>query len=400
MNFHIIEIINIVHEVDWSLVIPQYFFFTGISAAAFLISALTYVFGMEEYRPIAKLSLIVALTVLIAAPLNLIADLAQPGRFYSLFYHRHITSPMSWGVYLLTSYPLLIALEGIFAFRAGFAKRARQTTGRQHKLYRFLALGNPAVTPETNTRDHRWSLILGGLGIPAAIAVHGYTGYILGVVRARPLWHTPLMPIIFLVSAMVSGIAFMIIIAWLMVRDKNGNIRWDMIDKLGVMLGWTIITDLTIRLFWYSIGFFYSYGSYQDVVTFLFRDHFVETVVIELGVGLVIPAIIALTPTLRRIRPLFILSSVITVAGVWLFRWNTVIGGQEIPKTGAGFYHYTPQFWGGKSIMEVVSNWAFWLFLFIIFTWFLPWNDDAPTADELVSEPETTQQAVLSGGIQ
>jgi tetrathionate reductase subunit C len=405
MNPYIIEIINAFHGVDWSLVIPQYFFFTGISAAAFLISAMTYVFGDEHYRPIAKLSLIVAFTVLVAAPLNLIADLGQQGRFYSLFYHTHATSPMSWGSFLLTTYPLLIALEGVFAFRAGFARKAQKSSGGKQKLYKFLALGNQRVTPETEKRDHKWSYILGAIGIPFAIAVHGYTGYILGVVRARPLWHTPLMPITFLVSAMVSGIAFMLILAWLMVRNDEGRINWPLIDRLAVLLGWTIVTDLTIRLFWYSIGFFYSYGSYQDVIHFMFKEHFTETVLIEIVLSLTIPAIVMLIPALRRIRPLLILSALVTIAGVWLFRWDTVIGGQEIPKTAAGFYHYLPEFWGSKGVMEVISNWAFWIFIFILFTWFLPWrsNDEGEVEDESESEASDAQEqaAILpEGGVQ
>ncbi len=397
MNPHIITLLDALHGIDWSLVIPQYFFFTGISAAAFLISAMTYVFGDEHYRPIAKLSLIVAFTVLVAAPLNLIADLGQKGRFYSLFYHTHSTSPMSWGSFLLTTYPLLIALEGIFAFRAGFVRKSQQASGWKQKLYTWLALGKREVTSQTEKRDHKWSYILGAIGIPFAIAVHGYTGYILGVVRARPLWHTPLMPITFLVSAMVSGIAFMLILTWIMMRDEEGHVPWQLVDRLAVLLGWTIVTDLTIRLFWYSIGFFYSYGSYRDVIQFMFRDHFVDTVIIELLVALVIPAVIMLIPALRRIRPLVILASVVTVAGVWFFRWNTVIGGQEIPKTNAGFYHYSPEFWGSQGVMQVISNWAFWLFLFIIFTWFLPWrsHDEGVMEDESASADSAV---VLSEG--
>lgn len=397
MNPYIITILDALHGIDWSPDIPQYFFFTGIGAAAFLISAMTYVFGDEHYRPIAKLSLIVAFTVMVAAPLNLIADLGQQGRFYSMLYHMHSTSPMSWGSVFLPTYTLLIALEGIFVFRAGFANKARQASGWKQNLYTWLALGEKEVTPQTEKRDQKWSYILGVIGILFAIAVEVYTGYILGVVRARPMWHTPLMPIIFLVSAMVSGIAFMLVLTWIMVRDEEGHVPWQLIDRLAVLLGWTIVTDLIIRLFWYSIGFFYSYGSYQDVIQFLFREHFVETIIIDLIVVLAIPAVIMLIPALRRIRPLMLLASLVTVAGVWFFRWNIVIGGQEIPKTTASFYHYSPEFWGSKGVMQVVSNWAFWLFLFIIFTWFLPWrsHDEGLVEDESANVESAT---VLSEG--
>ena len=105
------ELVQPVWQVAWSAAIPQYFFMTGVSAAAFLVSSLTYAFGDARFKPIAGLSLIVALTVLLAAPLNLIADLGQTGRFYELAFATHATAPMSWGVYLLTTYPALILVE-------------------------------------------------------------------------------------------------------------------------------------------------------------------------------------------------------------------------------------------------------------------------------------------------
>lgn len=371
----IIELIASQPGMNWGLGIPQYFFFTGISAAAFLVSALNYVFGFKEFKPIAGLSLIVALTVLLAAPLNLISELLQPGRFYSLFLRIHETSPMSWGVFLLTLYPALIALEIVFVFRSEFAHRAQKAAGWRRSVYRIAALGSTTISPHTEARDHRMSRVLGALGIPAALAVHGYTGYILGVVRARPLWHTPLMPLIFLVSAMVSGLALMLLLGWWLARNGNHRPRWGMLDKLAVLLGWTIIGDLTLRLLWYSIGFFYSYGSYQDVVNYLFRERFFESLVLEIGIALILPAFVMLVPALRRIRPLFLTSALITVAGVWLFRYDTVIGGQEIPKVNTGFLQYTPT---PEVVGTVLANWAFWMFLLIIFSWVIPWSSSAP----------------------
>ncbi len=377
MDKEIIELIQLGPQIHWGVAIPQYFFFTGISAAAFLLSSLTYAFGDKRFAPIAKLSLIVAFTVLVAAPLNLIADLAQPGRFYSLLYRIHLTSPMSWGVFLLTSYPLLILVEMLYVFRADFARKTPHATGFARTIYRLLALNNEEVSPATEARDHRASKILGIIGIPAALLVHGYTGYILGVVRSRALWHTSLMPLIFLISAMVSGIALMIVLSGLMVRDENGRISWPLMDRLGVLLAWSIVGDLTLRLFWYSIGFSYSSGPFQEAAAFLFQDHFFESVVLELGVGLLLPLLVMAVPALRRLRPLFFATALIAVAGVWLFRWDTVIGGQLIPKTGAGLYHYQAPFWGKAGIMHILGNFGFWLFLMIIFTWFLPWQSKA-----------------------
>ena len=373
---NIIEILSIQGGLEWGPAIPQYFFFTGISAAAFLISSLTYVFGREHFRPIAGLALILAFTVLLAAPLNLVADLAQPGRFYSLFYRIHLTSPMSWGVFLLTFYPLLIAVEGLFGFRAGFARRGQHSRGWRLTLYKWLSLGQLQVTPQTETRDHRVSKVLGIVGIPTAIAVHGYTGFILYFAVGRPLWATPLMPVIFLVSAVVSGLALMILLTWLMVPNADGKPRWSLMDRLGILLGWTIIVDLSLRILWHGLSYLSDPVAYRPVLAFLFGEQFVESVIIELGLALILPAFVMLVPAVRRIRLLFLISAFLTTVGVWLFRWSTVIGGQEIPKVAAGFNDFAISWFGGKGLLQVIGNWGIWLFLFILFTSFLPWRID------------------------
>ena len=395
----VVEIVGRDPAVVWTLLIPQYFFFTGVSAAAFLISSLTYVFGDKRFERIAGLSLVVALTVLLAAPLNLVADLGQPGRFYSLLFRLHGTSPMSWGVFLLSAYPLLIAVEMVFAFRAGFARRAAAATGWRHTVWRVLALGRPEVTTATESRDHRVSRTLGMVGIPMALAVHGYTGYILGVVAARPLWHTPLMPLIFLVSAMVSGVALMLLLAWSMVRRGDGSPDRPLLDRLGVLLGWMIVGDLLLRAFWYSIGFAYSGEGGQRVANRLFGEHRLETVVVELGLTLVVPAVIAFAPALRRRLPLLLSASALTVAGVWFFRWTTVIGGQEIPRIGPASPHYTAAVWG-QGILAVVANWALWVFLMIVVTWIVPWRGDEAEAPKVAgaSQPSLPGTVAHLGG--
>jgi tetrathionate reductase subunit C len=396
---NIIEIINTAKLFEWGPAIPQYFFFTGVSAAAFLISSLAFVFGSRRYRPIAGLALILAFTVLAAAPLNLIADLAQTGRFYELLYRVHLSSPMSWGVFLLIGYALLMGSQALFAFRSGFARRASQSSGLRAKLYRWLALGDPRVTPETEARDRRLSKLLGAAGIPFAIGIEIYTGFLLFFAVGRPLWNSPLMPVVFLVSGLVSGFALLILLSWLMVRGRQGQPLWSILDGLGVLLGWTILVDLALRLTWHSLAYNANPAAYAPVIDFLFRQHFVETVILEAVLGMLLPAVVMLAAPLRRVRPLFLTAAFLTFAGVWLFRWDTVIGGEEIPKILAGYYAYSPAVWGGTGIMQVVANWSLWLFLFILFTWFVPWRPAKiePTTQPTEAKP-ATQATQIEGG--
>lgn len=377
MTASVTEIVQPIWPAAWSLAIPQYFFMTGVSAAAFLVSSLTYGFGDRRYRPIAGLSLIVALTVLLVAPLNLVADLGQPGRFYELLFETHATAPMSWGVFLLTTYPALIAAELLFAFRGAFVERAG-AGGRLAGLHRLLALGHRTHGAGEAARTHAVSRRLALLGIPWAIAVHGYTGYILGVVKARPLWHTALMPIVFLVSAMVSGVALLILVSAVMQRLDTAAARVDASVQglLAKLLAVSIVADLLLRVFWYSIQWYYGVAAYGPVLRHVLVDGFWTAVVGETVLGLLVPLGVALVPRLRRGAPLYA-AAALAVAGVWMFRWDTVIGGQLIPKVGAGFYAYSPPLWGGDGIMQVVANWGLWIALFVAATSVIPWQREA-----------------------
>ena len=118
---------SITPDRPWGIDIPNYFWFTGSSAAAFIISSFAHVFGMKEYKPIAGFSLLLAFVLLVAAPMNLIDDLRQPGRIMNFFFYgweNFPTSPMKWGVLLLIAYPLLILVEALVLYRPyfGFSK--------------------------------------------------------------------------------------------------------------------------------------------------------------------------------------------------------------------------------------------------------------------------------------
>lgn len=391
------ELVQPVWDVAWSLAIPQYFFMTGVSAAAFLVSSLTYGFGDRRFAPIAGLSLLVALTVLLAAPLNLVADLGQPGRFYELVFATHGTAPMSWGVYLLTTYPALILVELLFAFRGALVARAHAAAGASRTAWRWLALGATRFDAADAARAHRVSRRLALLGIPWALAVHGYTGYILGVMKARPLWHTALMPVVFLVSAMVSGVAFLILVASAMERLESGG-RRGLDPAVGALLARLlaafIAVDLVLRLFWYSIQWGYGVAAYGPVARHVFVGSFWSAVVVETVLGLGVPLAVALVPSLRRRGWALHGAAGLAVIGVWVFRWDTVIGGQLVPKVGAGFYAYAPPAWGGDGVLQVVGNWGVWVFLFLAATSLLPWRPAEQPVPAPAAAPAGAQEAL------
>lgn len=207
-------IYNVEHEIVIGLPIAIYFYLTGLSAGSFIISTFAYGFGMVQFKPLGKIGVVLATLLLIIAPIILLIDLEQPLRFWHLILYLRITSPITWGTFLLTIYPLNCVIYGYFMFKG----------------------------------DTRKTRIFGLIGIPLALLVHGYTGFILALGKARVLWNTAIMPPIFLVSAMVSGLAMMILVViikdYFIERGKKHDTT--LINKLGNFLVASIVLDLSL----------------------------------------------------------------------------------------------------------------------------------------------------------
>lgn len=350
----------------WGIDIPNYFWFTGSSAAAFIISSFAHVFGMKEYKPIAGFSLLLAFVLLVAAPLNLIDDLRQPGRILNFFlygWENFATSPMKWGVLLLIAYPALILAEAYILYRPFFNKNSTVVRSKFEE-----------------EKDHKLGVILGALGIPLALSVHGYTGYILGAVHAIPLFHTPLMPILFLASAMVSGTGLLIILLPIFQHFFTEFKRVDisMMTRLARLLSWFIVIDLVIRFFWLTFAITFN-GEEKYALKLFFGEHLGEIILIEYLVCLLLPMVIGFSKTLSKSFWVVIFGGIVSAVGVWLFRWNTVIGGQSIGKTTPFLLEYHPHLTGPDSILSILANWSLLVALIACIMLIFPWDKEMAT---------------------
>ncbi len=362
----------------WGYDIPNYFWFTSTSAAAFIIFSLAIVFGVKKYRPIAGFSLLMAFAFLAAAPLNLIDDLKQPGRLINFFlygWENFPTSPMKWGVLILMSYFGLIILTVLIFYRSYFVKRMEKSGTIGKTFYKIMALGRTSQDIESQNIDKKILYFLTAAGIPLVIALEGYTGYIIGVVHAIPLWHTPLMPVLFLASAMVEGTGALILLLLVFQKffsDKR-QVDRNMVENLAKLLGWFILIELVVHVIWLSFAMPFN-GSEKNII-FKYFDLHLSKIVTEYIVCYIAPAIIGLT-LLRKSLFLVSLGAIASAAGGWMLRETLVIGGQELPKTVPGFMEFTSPVFGPDSIMSVASNWAFLIALIAIFAVIFPWDEE------------------------
>ena len=289
---------NIVHQDAFGLNIAIYFYLTGLSAGSFILSTLAYGFGLKQYKPLGKVGVILATIVLIIAPVFLLIHIGMPLRAWHLFVYLNMASPITWGSFLLILYPINCIIYGYFMFRENM------------KLTRLF----------------------GFIGIPLAISVHGYTGFILAFGKARALWNTALMPILFLVSAIVSGIALMILVVVIKDRffSKEKKIDRELIFSLGKLMAWMIVFDLFLvgsDLIVLSI----SHADAQAAAHLILGGKFsVLFLIVENLLGKIVPFILMVVPRFRTL-PAAVIASVLVVIGIFFMRYVVVVAGEFIP---------------------------------------------------------------------
>ncbi len=206
-------------ELQWSLLIVLYPYITGLVAGAFILASLERVFKVEAVRPTYRLALLTALAFLLVAPLPLQLHLGHPERSVEMYLTPHRSSAMAMFGFVYLWYLMVVLLVEVWLeYRVDIVRLAQTTTGLRRFLYRVLTLGSDNVSPEARRIDDKVSYIVTVIGIPSAFLLHGYVGFIFGSVKANPWWSTPLMPVVFLFSAMVSGIAAVLVLYMVLMK--------------------------------------------------------------------------------------------------------------------------------------------------------------------------------------
>ncbi len=338
----------------WSILIVLYPYITGLVAGAFIMASLVRVFNVKALEPVYRLSLLTAFAFLLCAPLPLLFHLGHPERCYEVMMTPHLTSPMAIFGFIYAWYLMaVLLLELWFDYRHDFVVWGRVAPGFKGVLYRLFTVGVTDVSEESIKLDHKLGHILSIVGIPSAFLLHGYVGFIFGSVKANPWWGNVLMPIIFIMSAMVSGIALCVfnymVLSW--VRCKKTDIKC--LDVMTMFLFYALVVDAAIEgLDW--IHRVYSAEEGFQVMQYMAREKLFWT--LNLGqatfgtlVPLVLLGLLQLirkrVPELAR-RRIYFACSVLILLGVLAMRWNVVIGGQLFSKSLRGVMSYKLEFAG------------------------------------------------------
>jgi predicted membrane protein len=338
----------------WSVLIVLYPYITGLVAGAFIMASLVRVFNVKALEPVYRLSLLTAFAFLLCAPLPLLFHLGHPERCYEVMMTPHLTSPMAIFGFVYAWYLMaVLLLELWFDYRRDFVAWSEQTSGFKSLLYRLLTVGVADVSKRATDLDHKTAHILSVVGIPSAFLLHGYVGFIFGSVKANPWWGNVLMPIIFIMSAMVSGIALCVfnymVLSW--IRRKTIDMKC--LDVMGMYLFYALVVDAAIEaLDW--IHRIYSAEEGFQVMQYMAREKLFYTLNLgQVAFGTLLPLVLlgALQLLRRRVpdlqrRRMYFASAALILTGVLAMRWNVVIGGQLFSKSLRGVMSYKMEFAG------------------------------------------------------
>lgn len=316
----IIELLTPAYDAAWLPWAVQYFFLIGIAAtSAVLAGLLAFAPGASSAARLLPAVVAVLVVTAIAAPIALVADLHQPGRFWFFYFHPAPSSWMSLGAFLLPVF-LLLAL----GFAAAWWWR------------------KPAL--------------LGGLGVLlvlSAASILVYTGAEVMVIRARPLWNTIFLPVNFALTGMLGTLGATLLVARWLPGGLHG-FPLALLRRLAQLTLWGLVL---VALSWLLLGAAGNAPSFNEALG-LFQQFGAWRLALAGSVagGLVLAAMV--WRPVRPERPVPALYTLVLalalLAAAWVFRWIIFMAVQTVPKYGAGLYLQGIS-WGSDGVLGMVG---------------------------------------------
>ena len=339
-------------EMPWSLLIVVYPYLTGLVAGAFILASLVKVFNVKELQPVYRLSLLTALAFLLIAPLPLLLHLGHPERSYEIFLTPNLTSAMAMFGFVYAWYLMVVLLLEIwFTYRRELIVWSQGERTVMKVVYRVLSLFSVDTSEESAAFDKKAIKVITIIGIPSAFLLHGYVGFIFGSVKANPWWSSVLMPIVFLFSAIVSGIALVTFLYMVLTTLRRERINMACLDKMASFLFYAVILDFSLEFLDFIHRLYESEESIKILSELVMNRLFFSLGVIQVLLGMFVPlGIMVLIRVLRldeELRKLLYFVAVILIQlGIFATRWNVVIGGQMFSKSFRGLMEYKAKIGG------------------------------------------------------
>ena len=284
---------------SWGLYITMFMFLVGLSAGGLIISSVPRAFGMAGFGGISKVAVWTSICCTVLAVGFVVVDLGQPARLWELFAYSNLGSPLMWDILVLGAY-LVMSIAYLWATLRAEAGKVSQAALR----------------------------VISVVALVCAVLVHSVTAWIFGLQQARELWHTALLAPWFVSSALVCGVALVLVVV--IALRKAGYLELDQANvvKLAKMLGAFVLVDL----YFFGCDLLTSAfpgGSGAEVVGMLTAGPLAPFFWTEV-VGCVLCAAVCFVPRLRT-NPLIVVASLLAIVGIFCKRVQLLVGGFQIP---------------------------------------------------------------------
>jgi Ni/Fe-hydrogenase subunit HybB-like protein len=347
-------------EIHWSILIVVYPYITGLVAGAFILASLVKVFNVKDLQPTYRLSLLTALAFLLVAPLPLLLHLGRPELFYEILLTPNVTSAMAMFGFVYAWYLMgVLLLEVWFEYRRDLIVMGARERGLLSWIHRALSLFSTDTSEAALAFDRKAIRVITIVGIPSAFLLHGYVGFIFGSVKANPWWSSVLMPIVFLMSAIVSGIALVIFLYMMLAAIRREPVDMACLDTITSYLFYAVIVDFSLEALDFIQRLYESEESVKILGTLITHKLFMSLIVLQILIGMFIPLGILVVAKWRKLnddgRKLLYFTAVILIQlGIFATRWNVVIGGQLFSKSFRGLMDYKLEVMGIEGFLSAL----------------------------------------------
>jgi molybdopterin-containing oxidoreductase family membrane subunit len=323
---------------SWGLYITSFMFFVGLSAGGLIVASSASVFGVKDYKQVARPAVLLSTVCIIAAAAFVLIDMGGVQRIFNLIIHPNFTSPLIWDVFVITIYLAINIIYLVLMVRGG--RRRRSGSGDTDSRERALA-------------------ITSRFALPIAILVHSVTAWIFGLEIAKAGWYSAILAPLFVASALDSGLALLLVVLVILSATGTFVTPKKLISNLAGLLAVCIAVDA------FMVGceiLTMAYPAAPEegaVLALLFSGSSAPLFWGEIIFGLIIPFLVLAFKKARQSVSLVVGASVLVVIGVFLKRaWLLLTSFVSFNVAGAPGVTYGRAELGGTNIWSIMGSYT------------------------------------------
>ncbi len=350
MNESVQYIYWIEHGVALGYLIAWYLWLISLAEGTHIVAHLSWLYYRSEgYRPLEKVGTFQPFLILALVPLFLVVDLGHPERFYTMFYHWHWTSPVAYGVYIITFCMISYAIHSYYLFRPELIYRAREK-GPLQKLYRLAVFNRVegGSLGEIRSRQKRREMFWAGMSLAFSFLGLIYLGILLSSFKGRVMWHSSVMVFIFISFGICSGSAFLILLTHL----KNVFVRTPFkalveqqqyLAEFGIILKYALVGQAAVFFIYFVLLQYTGIGGRLASHVFFSGPRSFQFWFFQVIIGLALPFALMLFKRLRESVFVSCFAAVAAMTGTLVGCVNIFIGGQMLPMTNFRWEQLAPE---------------------------------------------------------